>query len=161
SAGKVYRIGYLGAGAGAHLPAGLDGVRQTLRQLGYAEAQNPAVEYRWAGGRDDGVPPLGRGMGGLRAGGLGCRRHNARDQGGKEATRTIPIVMRASGDPVGSGLIASLARPGRNVTGLSALSPALAGKRLQLLKEIIPSSRAWRSSGIPRIHPGSRSGKRR
>jgi putative ABC transport system substrate-binding protein len=69
----------------------------------------------------------------------------------KHATTTIPIVMAAAGDPVGSGLVASLARPGGNVTGLSALSPELGGKRLQLLKEVVRSP-AWRSFGMQPIH---------
>src|SRR5262245_28515403 len=106
SAGKVYRIGYLGAGAGAHLPAGLDAFRQTLRQLGYAEAQNLAIEYRWAGGRDDELPRLARELVSLRTDVIVVDGHTPAIKAAKEATRTIPIVMRASGDPVGSGLIA-------------------------------------------------------
>jgi putative ABC transport system substrate-binding protein len=108
-----------------------------LRDLGWVEGQNLAIEYRWAGGRLDRLPEL--------AADLVARKVDVIVAGGelairaaRQATSTIPIVMAISGDPVGTGLVASLARPGGNVTGLSMISPELATKRLQLLKETVP-----------------------
>jgi putative ABC transport system substrate-binding protein len=108
-----------------------------LRVLGWVEGQNLTIEYRWAGGQVDRLPEL--------AADLVARKVDVIVAGGelairaaKQATSTIPIVMAISGDPVGTGLIASLARPGGNVTGLSMISPELATKRLELLKETVP-----------------------
>ena len=108
-----------------------------LRDLGWVEGQNLAIEYRWAGGRPDQLPQL--------AADLVARKVDVIVAGGelairaaRQITSTIPIVMAISGDPVGTGLVTSLARPGGNVTGLSMISTELATKRLQLLKETVP-----------------------
>ena len=108
-----------------------------LRDLGWVEGQNLTIEYRWAGGRLDRLSEL--------AAELVAHKVDVIVAGGelairaaREATSTVPIVMAISGDPVGTGLIASLARPGGNITGLSMISPELAMKRLQLLKETVP-----------------------
>jgi putative tryptophan/tyrosine transport system substrate-binding protein len=135
----IYRIGYLGPGAGSTLPAALDAFRQQLRQLGYVEGQNVALEYRWAADRDDQLPSLAADLVRLKVDVIVVEGHTPAIQAAKQATRTIPIVMGVSGDPVKTGLVESLARPGGNVTGLSLLTPDLAPKRLELLKEAVPT----------------------
>jgi putative ABC transport system substrate-binding protein len=134
--GKVYRIGYLGPGSGSTLPAALDAFRQQLRQLGYVEGQNLTIEYRWAADNDEQLPRLAADLVRLKVDVIVVEGHTPAIQAAKNATSTIPIVMGVSGDPVKMGLVASLARPGGNVTGLSILT--LAPKRLELLKEAIP-----------------------
>jgi|SRR5437867_4962784 len=136
-AGKVARIGLLSQGSptsGQHIR---EAFRQGLREVGYVDGQNIVIEYRYAEGKAERLPDLAAELVSLKvdvivAGGTPA------PLAAKHATRTIPIVMAAAGDPVGSGLVASLARPGGNVTGLGALSPELGGKRLQLLKEVVP-----------------------
>src|SRR5258707_3302876 len=133
---KIPRIGYI-AGAGStmadHIVAAF---RQGLTQLGHVEGQTIALEVRYAEGRTEGVPELVAELVGLKmdvlvAGG------SVVALAAQKATRTIPIVMVAA-DPVGLGLVASLARPGGNVTGLSYFNEAIIAKRLQLLKELVP-----------------------
>ncbi len=136
-AGKVWRIGMLSLGSPTNSPHILEAFRQQLRELGYVEGQNIVIEYRWAEGRAERLPDLAAELVGLKvdvivAGGTPA------PLAAKRASRTIPIVMAAAGDPVGTGLVASLAKPGGNVTGTSDHSPELTGKRLQLTKEIIP-----------------------
>jgi len=136
-AGRVPRIGYLGASAPTLEPEILEAFRQGLRDIGYIEGQNIAIEFRWAEGHEDRLPELAAELVGLKVdvivtagtpGTLAARR----------ATRTVPIVMTATGDPVRNGLVASLARPGGNVTGFSTLRPELEGKRLDLFKQTFP-----------------------
>src|SRR5712691_704703 len=120
-AGKVARIGVLAQGSSTDAQHIGEAFRQGLRDLGYVEGQNIVIEYRWAEGRAERLPDLAAELVSLKvdvivAGGT------PPPFAAKHATRTIPIVMVA-GDPVGSGLVASLARPGGNVTGLSVLSP--------------------------------------
>ncbi|MGH2405926.1 MAG: ABC transporter substrate-binding protein, partial [bacterium] len=124
--------------------------RQGLRELGYVEGKNIVIEWRYAEGKFDRLPELAAELVRLEvdvivAGGPRSTR------AAKEATVTIPIVMTQDGDPVGSGIVASLARPGGNITGLTSLTPQLSGKRLELLKEIVPKlSRVavlWSSTG--------------
>ncbi|HEU4340591.1 MAG TPA: ABC transporter substrate-binding protein [Candidatus Binatia bacterium] len=131
---KMPRIGYLVSRSG---PGPNDrGFQQGLSELGYLEGQNIVVERRWAGGNPDRLPEL--------AGDLVHLNVDVIFAGGaavgavKKATGTIPIVFIGEGDPVASGLVASLARPGGNITGLAILADELAGKRLELLKEAIP-----------------------
>ena len=133
---KIPRIGYLGFSA-ASSSARIDGFRQGLRELGYVEGKNIIIEYRYAEGRLDSERALAAELARLKVdiivtAGAGSTR------AAKEATSTIPIVMSQDPDPVGSGFMASLARPGANITGLSSLGADLAGKRLELLKEILP-----------------------
>jgi putative ABC transport system substrate-binding protein len=134
-ASKVWRVGYLSLASGPSPRS--EALRQGLRELGYVAGENLVIEDRWAEG------DLGR----ARAAAADLVRLNVGVivTGGpqatgvaKEATTTIPIVMAVDYDPVGAGFIASLARPGGNTTGLSALNPELSGKRLGLLKEFIP-----------------------
>jgi putative ABC transport system substrate-binding protein len=114
-----------------------DAFRERLRELGYVEGRNIIIEYRYAEGKLERLPALVDELVRLKvdvilSGGPAVTRP------AKEATKTIPIVMAQDDDPVGSGFIASLARPGGNITGLSSLAPEISGKRLELLKEIIP-----------------------
>ena len=135
--GKVARIGVLEQGGLPGPNPVYEAFRQGLRDLGYVEGQNTVIEYRYAEGKAERLPDLVAELLRLKvdvivAGGTPA------PLAAKQATRTIPIVMTSAGDPVGTGLVASLARPGGNVTGLSLFSADLTGKRLQLLKEILP-----------------------
>ena len=136
---KVSRIGYLSSFDPAGESARSEGIRLALRELGYIEGQNITIEYRYAEGKMDRARELAAELVRLKvdiilaAGGTGII------QAAKNATKTIPIVMTGGGsDPVAAGLIESLARPGGNVTGLTALERELGGKRLELLKEAVP-----------------------
>src|SRR5439155_10973789 len=134
-AGKVLRIGYLVAGFG-----GVDeAFRQGLRDLGYIEGQNITIEYRHADNQHDRLPALAAELVRLPVDILVTAGENAA-RAAQQATRTIPIVLAAGGDPVGWGLVASLARPGGNLTGLSLMSAELEGKRLELLQEAVPTA---------------------
>jgi ABC-type uncharacterized transport system substrate-binding protein len=136
---KVPRIGYLSSSNPARESARAEAIRLALRELGYIEGQNIAIEYRYTEGKRDREPQLASELVRLKvdiivvAGGVGSMR------AAKNATKTIPIVMMGQGvDPVEAGLVDSLARPGGNVTGLTNLGPELGGKRLELLKEAVP-----------------------
>ena len=134
---KIPRIGFLGTASPSIISARLEAFRQGLRELGYIEGKNIVVEYRWAEGKLDRQPDLAAELVRLKvdvivtAGPTSTRPV-------KEATSTIPIVMAFDTDPIGNGFVASLARPGGNVTGLSSLAPELSGKQLELLKETLP-----------------------
>ena len=137
---KVYRIGRLSPGfPPSQLSPSREAFRQALRELGYVEGQNLVIEWRWAEGRDERLPALAAELVRLQVevivvgGGAAIRA-------AQHATSTIPIVMAANYDPVGEGFVASLARPGGNITGLSWLGAELPGKRLEILKETLPQS---------------------
>ena len=134
---KVPRIGFLGATSPSAISARLDAFRQGLRELGYVEGKNILIEYRYAEGKLDRLPVLAAELVRLKVDVM-VLAGPASIRPAKEATNTIPIVMANDADPVGSGMIDSLARPGGNVTGLSNLAPQIGGKRLELLKEIVP-----------------------
>src|SRR5712692_7602138 len=138
-AGKVPRVGYLitGSHSDPQRQRLFEAFRQGLRELGYVEGQNIAIESRWAEGKDDRLPALAADLVRSKVD-IIVAQSGAATQAAQQATRTIPIVMSLSNDPVGSGLVASLARPGGNVTGLTIIAPDLAGKQFQLLKEVIP-----------------------
>jgi putative tryptophan/tyrosine transport system substrate-binding protein len=129
----VHRIGTLGGEDGAVW----DAFRLELRRLGYIQGGNITIEPRWSGGVTERYPALARELVGLNVDVIVASGTQA-VQAAMQATRTIPIVMALSAYPERSGLIQSLARPGGNVTGLSTLGPELAGKRLELLKEMAP-----------------------
>jgi len=138
-AAKVYRIGLL-AGYSPTSPEAShvwDGFFQGLRELGYVEGQNILIEGRFYGDRTERLPALAAELVRIKVDVIVAGSTPAPEEA-QRATSTIPIVMANHSDPVGSGLVVSLARPGRNVTGLSVLSPELVGKRLQLLKEAVP-----------------------
>ena len=131
---KIPRIGYLATSATS---ARIEAFRQGLRELGYVEGKNIVVEYRYAEGKADRERELAAELVRLKVdvivtGGSTATRST------KEATVTIPIVMTQDSDPVGNGFIASLAHPGGNITGQSNFAPELSGKRLELLKEVVP-----------------------
>ena len=136
--GKIPRIGYLSTNTAAAMSTRTEAFRQGLRELGYVEGKNIVIEYRYAEGIRGRLPALASELVRLNvdiivaAGGYGTASP------AKQATNTIPIVMTNITDPVSSGFIASLARPGANITGLAALTEDLAGKRVELLKETFP-----------------------
>jgi putative ABC transport system substrate-binding protein len=134
---KVPRIGWLSGGDSNSSRSQVEGFRQGLRELGYIEGQNILLEYRWAEGNTDRYPVLASELVHLRVDvfvTLGTQATIA----AKQTTNTIPIVAGGAGDLIGEGLVASLARPGGNVTGLTNIDPDLSAKRLQLLKETFP-----------------------
>jgi putative ABC transport system substrate-binding protein len=134
---KVARIGYL-TGTSVSVPsARVEVFRQGLRELGYVEGKNIVIEWRGAEGRSDRLPVLAGELVRLKVDVIVTTGSSA-TRAAKQATVTIPIVMANDSDPVGNGFVVSLARPGGNITGLSPLAPELSGKRLELLKEIIP-----------------------
>ena len=134
---KVYRIGFLGNSTAA-LEANLVGpFREGLRELGYVEGRNIVIEYRWAEGKYERFPALIAELAALNVDVIVTAGTPAA-LAVKRTTPSIPLVMAAVGDPIGVGLVASLARPGGNVTGLSAIAPELEGKRLELLREVVP-----------------------
>ena len=136
-AGKVPRIGYLGANPPSANVARIEAFRQGLRELGYVEGENIIIEWRSAEGALDHLPALAAELVRLKVDVI-VTGGSPTTRAAKDATVTIPIVMAQDGDPVGNGFVASLARPGGNITGLSSLFSELSGKRLELLKEIIP-----------------------
>jgi putative tryptophan/tyrosine transport system substrate-binding protein len=134
---KVARIGFLSAVPLYSMSARVEALRQGLRDLGYIEGQNILIEYRFAEGNFDQVSHNAAELVRLRVDAMVTA--GATDtRAAKKATSTIPIVMAFDSDPVGSGFVASLARPGGNITGLSSLTPEITGKQLELLKQIIP-----------------------
>ena len=134
---RVPRIGFLVGGSPSGNAGRIEAFRQGLRELGYIEGKNVVIEVRYADGKEDRLPVLAAELVGLNVDVIVTSGPQA-TRPAKEATATIPIVMAFDSDPVGNGFVASLARPGGNITGLSALSPELSGKQLELLKEIIP-----------------------
>ena len=136
-AGKIPRIGWLTGASLSAQSARIEAFRQGLRELGYVEGKNIVIEWRSAEENLDRLPSLAAELVRLKVD-IILTGGSAPTRAAKEATTTIPIVMTNEGDPVGSGFVASLARPGGNITGLSTLAPELSGKRLELLKEIIP-----------------------
>jgi putative tryptophan/tyrosine transport system substrate-binding protein len=136
---KVPRIGYLAEVDPATDSARAEAIRLALRELGYIEGQNIAIEYRYAGGKFDGLPELAAELVRLKVDIIVLSGGAPGMLAAKNATNTIPIVMTGGGpDPVEAGFVASLARPGGNVTGITNLSRELGGKRLELLKEAVP-----------------------
>ena len=136
---KVPRIGYLSAFNPARESTRSEAIRLALRELGYIEGQNVAIEYRYAEAKLDRYPELAAELVRLKVDIIVVAGGTATTLAAKNATKTIPIVMVGLGsDPVEAGLVDSLARPGGNVTGLTLLSRELGGKRLELFKEAVP-----------------------
>ncbi|MGZ8483736.1 MAG: ABC transporter substrate-binding protein [Candidatus Binatia bacterium] len=134
---KIRRIGYLGATSLSIIPARIDAFRQGLRELGYVEGKNIVVDYRWAEGKMERLPELATELVRLKVDVIVTSGPTV-TRAAKEALVTIPIVMANDTDPVGNGFVASLARPGGNITGLATFAPELSGKQLELLNEIVP-----------------------
>jgi putative ABC transport system substrate-binding protein len=134
---KIPRIGFLVARSPSANVDRIEAFRQGLRELGYVEGKNIVIEWRYAEGKLDRLPALAAELRGLKVDIIVSTGPTV-TRAAKEATSTIPIVMAQDPDPVANGFVASLARPGGSITGLSRLAPELSGKRLELLKEIIP-----------------------
>jgi putative ABC transport system substrate-binding protein len=134
---KVSRIGFLAVAAISTIEQRTEAFRQGMRELGYAEGKNIFIDWRSAEGIQDRVPKLAAELVQLKVDIIVTAGSRA-THSAKSATVTIPIVMAQDPDPVANGFVASLARPGGNITGLSTLSPELSGKRLELIKEIVP-----------------------
>src|SRR5262250_3810518 len=134
---KVPRIGYVSATSPSANLARIEAFRQGLRDLGYVEGKNMIIEWRYAEAKPERFPALAAELVRLKVDVI-VTGGEAATRPAKEATSTIPIVMAQDADPVGTGFVTSLARPGGNITGLSRLAPELNGKRLEMLKEIIP-----------------------
>lgn len=137
---KIRRIGFLGSSSASGYAPQVEALRAGLRDLGYVEGKNIAIEFRWAEGKYERLPELAAELVRLPVdvivthgtpGALAC----------KQATTTIPIVMASAGDVTTSGMVASIARPGGNITGSTFYNSELAAKRLELLKEILPHMR--------------------
>src|SRR4029453_14188930 len=135
---NIPRIGILTSGAGSANPRFLEAFRQGLREVGYVEGQNILLEPRYAEGRVERFDHLAAELVGLKVDVIVAS--GPMIQAAVKATNTIPIVMSTAGDAVAQGYVVSLARPGRNVTGLSILSPETTGRQVQLLKEVVPKA---------------------
>jgi putative tryptophan/tyrosine transport system substrate-binding protein len=135
--GKVPRIGFLITSSPEAIAPRMDAFRQGLHEHGYVEGKNIVIEPRYADGKFDQLPALAAELVRLKVDVIVTSGPTA-TRPAKGATSTIPIVMTFDDDPVGSGFVTSLARPGGNITGLSTLSPEISGKQLELLKEILP-----------------------
>ena len=135
-AGKIARIAFLSSTASPDSPT-TTAFRKGLQELGYVEGQNIIIEWRWGGGRTEPFPAFASEVVRLNVDVI-VAANDAAGRAAQQATKSIPIVIAVIGDPVGSGFVNTLARPGGNITGLSMQSPDLAAKRLQLLKEVVP-----------------------
>jgi putative ABC transport system substrate-binding protein len=136
-AGKIFRIGYLDASTAAGSAVLVEAFRQELSKLGWIEGKNLIIEYRFTEQKNERLPELAADLVRLKVDLILVSSRPAA-LAAKSATTTIPIVMTNVGDPVGAGLVASLARPGGNVTGFSSLAPELITKRLEILKDAVP-----------------------
>jgi putative ABC transport system substrate-binding protein len=134
---RIPRIGFLIASSPSTVAPRMDAFLQGLRELGYIEGKNIVIERRHAEGKQERLPGFAAELVSLKVDLIVTSGPTA-TRPAKEATSTIPIVMTFDDDPVGSGFVASLARPGGNITGLSTLSPEISGKQLELLKESVP-----------------------
>ncbi|HXV80163.1 MAG TPA: ABC transporter substrate-binding protein, partial [Candidatus Binatia bacterium] len=132
---KSPRIGFLALSRSV-VSARVEAFRQGLRDLGYVEGKNIVIEYRWTEGQLDRLPDLASELVRLKVDVIVTAGPQA-TRSAKEATSTLPVVMGFDNDPVGSGLVASLARPGGNLTGFTRIAAGLAGKRLEVLKQTI------------------------
>jgi ABC-type uncharacterized transport system substrate-binding protein len=139
-AGKLPTIGFLGSSTLSEASPWVSAFVERLRELGWTEGRNVAMAFRWAGGRSERYSEIATEFVTLKVDVIVTFGTPA-VLAAKQATAVVPIVIALAGDPVGTGLVASLARPGGNITGLSSQSPDLAGKRLALLREVVPNLR--------------------
>src|SRR5258705_4829345 len=133
---KIGRLGFLGVNA-VPSKAFIEAFRRGLTELGYVEGQNIIIEYRWAEGKSDRLPKLAAELVALKVDVIFAASAPV-IQATKNVTKTTPIVFEMLADPVSAGFVNSLAKPGGNLTGVAGLAPELGGKRLDLLKEIVP-----------------------
>ena len=147
----IHRIGILSPSSGSVFPARVEAFRQRLRQLGYVEGKNILIEYRYTEGKAERLPDLAAELVRLKVD-IIVTIGPGPTLAAKKASATIPIVFASANDPVGTGLVSSLAQPGGNITGLSLMVPDLDGKRLELLKEAFPKvarvAFLWNPSGL-------------
>jgi putative ABC transport system substrate-binding protein len=147
---RIPRIGILVAASASTVSARVEALRKRLRELGYVEGKNIVIEYRYAEGKRERLPDLAAELVRLKVDVI-VASAPAAILAAKKASPTMPIVFTNAGDPVGDGLVSSLARPGGNITGLSTMAPDLDGKRLELLKEAFPKvarvALLWQSGG--------------
>jgi len=136
---KVPRIGILFGGSSSRYSVRVEAFRQRLKELGYIEGKNIAIEYQYADGKADRLLSLATELVLLKVDVI-VATSTPSVLATQKATSTIPIVFTGVGDPVAGGLVASLARPGGNITGLTILAPELSGKRVELLKEAVPNA---------------------
>jgi putative ABC transport system substrate-binding protein len=139
--GKVWRVGFLGTVSASSFgfPDRIEALRAGLRELGYVEGRNLVIEFRWADGKYERLPELASELVRLKVDVMVT--HGQGTAAAKSITTSVPIVMALSGDPVATGVVASLARPGGNVTGMSGINPQIAVKRLELLRDAFPHAR--------------------
>jgi putative ABC transport system substrate-binding protein len=138
---RVPVIGFLGSTSPGPYASNVAAFRQGLAEAGYVEGQNVAIEYRWAEGNYDRLPELAADLVGRKVDLIAASGGNVAALAAKGGTSTIPIVFASGGDPVGSGVVPSLARPGGNVTGVTFMIAELTPKRLELLAELVPQAR--------------------
>ena len=150
--GKVPIIGFLGSGNATTAEAWVVAFAQRLRELGWVEDRTIRIDLRWAEGRSDRSAEIATEFVRLKVDVI-VTYGSEHVQIAKEATSTIPIVFALAGDPVGSGLVASLAHPGGNITGTSSQNADLTGKRFELLREIVPICGGWRSCSTATVLP--------
>ena len=136
--GRTYRIGFLGVTSEGEYGRQLEALKRGLRQLGYEEGKNLVIEYRWAESQYDRLPDLAAELVKLRIDVL-VAHSTPGVRAAKQATSTIPVVMAIVGDPIAAGLVESLSRPGGNLTGLTFFFAEIAAKRVELIKEAIPT----------------------
>jgi putative ABC transport system substrate-binding protein len=137
-AGKIFRIGFLDSSTASGMAVLLEAFWQEMRKLGWIEGKNIAVEYRFAEGKSDRLPELAADLVRLKVDLIVVSSGGPAPLAAKKATSTIPIVLATSADPVGEGIVTSLARPGGNITGFSNLAAELNTKRLEVLKDAVP-----------------------
>jgi putative ABC transport system substrate-binding protein len=152
---KISRVGVLGFDGVASKPF-IEAFRRGLTELSHVEGQNIVIEYRWAEARPDRLPKLAAEMVSLKVDVIFAAAAPV-IRAAKEATQTTPIVFEMLADPVSAGFVNSLAKPGGNLTGVAGLAPELGGKRLELLKEIVPRLVLLRFSATPAIQISNRS----
>jgi putative ABC transport system substrate-binding protein len=133
-------IGFLSTGSPNALANLVAAFRQGLNEIGYVEHRNVGIEYRWAEGQYDRLPALAAELVRRQVAVIAATGGGPSPQAAKAATATIPIVFHVGGDPVAAGLVASFARPGGNITGVVSLNPELVPKRLELLREVVPTA---------------------
>ena len=134
---KIPRIGYLATNSLSVISARVEAFRQGLRELGYVEWKNIVIEWRFADGKPDRLPAQAAELVRLKVD-IIVSTGSTPTRAARAATSTIPIVRSNDNDPVGDGFVASLARPEGNITGLSNFAPELSGKRLEILREVVP-----------------------
>jgi putative ABC transport system substrate-binding protein len=151
--GKIFRIGFLDSSTASGMAVLFEAFWQEMRKLGWIEGKNIAVEYRFAEGKNDRLPELAADLVRLKVDLIVVSSGGSTNLAAKKATSTIPIVLATSADPVGQGTVASLARPGGNVTGFSNLAAELGTKRLEILKDAVP-----KLSRVGLLRPGGGQG---